>query len=189
MELLVLSLDNWIGFDLRIKRSHSLISLFLFLLLIGCGKEPQDAPYDPAFDFNFPDLNGKIHSMNDFRGQILVINFWATWCPPCVEEVPKLSNLYNRYKSRGIQVIGIALDKDSLNLLDPFVKKHGITYPILVGNDQVVANLSAGSLGKNFKGVPATFLFDRKGQIYKRFDGSFDLEQLEESLQTLLNQN
>ena len=126
--------------------------------------------------------------MNEFRGQILVLNFWATWCPPCVEEVPKLSNVYNRYKSRGIQVVGIALDKDSLDLLGQFVKRKGITYPILIGNEQVLANLSTGSIGKNFKGIPATLLFDRKGQIYKRFDGSFDLEQLEESLQTLLDQ-
>lgn len=85
-------------------------------------------------------------------------------------------------------MIGIALDKDSLNLLDKFVKRNGIIYPILIGNEQVLANLSADSTGKNFKGIPTTFLFDKKGQIYKKFDGSVDLEQLEESLQTLINQ-
>jgi len=126
--------------------------------------------------------------MNDFRGQILVMNFWATWCPPCVEDVPKLSNLYNRYRNKGIQVIGIALDKDSLNLLDQFVKRNAITYSILVGDEKILVSLSAGSMGKNLKGVPFTLLFDKKGQIYKKFDGSFDLEQLEESLQALLNQ-
>jgi hypothetical protein len=85
-------------------------------------------------------------------------------------------------------VIGIALDKDSLNLLDQFVKRNAIAYPILVGNEKILVSLSAKSVGKNLKGVPFTLLFDKKGQIYKRFDGSFDLEQLEESLQTLLNQ-
>jgi peroxiredoxin len=180
--------------SLRIKKlqlslgAWGLFLIFFFLLVIGCGKDLQDASYNSAFDFNLPDLNGKIHTMNDFRGQILVLNFWATWCPPCVEEAPKLSNVYGRYKSRGIHVVSIALDKDSLNLLNQFVKKNGIAYPVLVGNEQILANLSTASKGQSFKGIPATLIFDRKGQIYKRFDGSFDLEQLEESLQTLLNQ-
>ncbi len=118
--------------------------------------------------------------MRDFKGQILVVNFWATWCPPCLEEVPKLNDLHDRYKNKGVRVIGIALDKDSLELVVPFVKENKIAYPILAGNQQVLTDL------KNFKGVPTTFVFDRKGKIRKRFDGSFDLEQLEESLQLLL---
>ena len=155
---------------------------------MGCGKEPEKVNPNPSFDFSLPDLNGKIHSMNEFRGQILVINFWATWCPPCVDDVPKLSNLYTRYRNKGIQVIGIALDKDSLDLLDQFVKRNAINYPIFVGDEKLLVSLSAKSVGKNLKGVPFTLFLDKKGQIYKRFDGSFDLEQLEESLQTLLNQ-
>ncbi len=118
--------------------------------------------------------------MKNFRGQILVLNFWATWCPPCSGEVPKLNDLYDRYRGKGVQVIGIALDKDSLNLVAPFVESNEITYPILVGNQQVLTDL------KNFKGVPTTILFDQEGKIHKRFDGSFDLEQLEEGLQSLL---
>lgn len=124
--------------------------------------------------------------MKDFRGEILVVNFWATWCPPCLEEVPKLNDIFDRYKNKGVQVIGIALDKDSVELVTPFVKRNKISYPILMGNQQVLNGLSAGSMGKNFKGVPTTLLFDQEGKIRKRFDGSFDLEQLEESLQSLL---
>jgi len=118
--------------------------------------------------------------MKDFKGQILVVNFWATWCPPCSEEVPKLNDLYDRYKNKGVQVIGIALDKDSLELVAPFMKRNKINYPILIGNHEVLTGL------KNFKGVPTTLLFNQKGKIHRRFDGSFDLEQLEESLQSLL---
>ena len=164
------------------------MSLLISLLLFHCGKNPKEESYQPAIDFNLPDLSNKMHSMVEFKGQIVVINFWATWCPPCVEEVPKLNNLYNRYKIRGVQMIGMAMDKDSLNLLDQFVKRNNVNYLILKGNEQVLANLSAGPLGKNFRGVPTTLLLDKRGQIYKRFDGSFDSEQLEESLQTLLNQ-
>ena len=91
-----------------------------------------------------------------------------------------MNDLYDRYKNKGVQVVGIALDKDSLELVVPFVKESEIGYPILVGDAQILSNL------KNFKGVPTTFLFDKKGKIRERFDGSFDLEQLEESLQSLL---
>ena len=164
----------------RIKKSHLLISLFLFLILVNCGKDSHDGNPNHGFDFNLPDLDGKIHSMKDFRGQILVLNFWATWCPPCSEEVPKLNDIFDRYKNNGVQVIGIALDKDSLELVAPFVEKNKIAYPILVGNQQVLTNL------KKFKGVPTTILFDQEGKNRKRFDGSFDLEQLEEGLQSLL---
>jgi thiol-disulfide isomerase/thioredoxin len=164
----------------RIKKSHLLISLFLLLILIQCGENPHQGNPNNDFDFNLPDLDGKIYSMKDFSGQILVINFWATWCPPCLEEAPELNDLYGRYKNKGVQVIGIALDKDSLELVAPFVERNKIAYPILVGNQQVLTNL------KNFKGVPTTILFDQERKIHKRFNGSFDLEQLEESLQTLL---
>ena len=85
-------------------------------------------------------------------------------------------------------MIGMAMDKDNLNLLDQFVKKNYVSYLILKGNEKTIANLSAGPLGKNFQGVPTTLVLDKRGQIYKRFDGSFDSEQLEESLQALINQ-
>ncbi|MGB8656301.1 MAG: TlpA disulfide reductase family protein [Candidatus Zixiibacteriota bacterium] len=169
-----------------IKKFCFLFFLFLSLTSLRCGKGPKEVPQKPAFDFSLPDLNGKIWSMNDCQGQVVVLSFWATWCPPCVEEVPKLSNLYLKYRSQGVQVIGIALDKNNLDLLGQFVRGHGISYPVLVGTEQILANLHATPAGKNLKGVPATFIFDQRGQVYKRFDGSFDPEQMEESLQTLL---
>jgi len=173
----------------RIENWHLVFLLFIFLFTLQCGKDTKKENFQPAFDFSLPDLTGKIHSMDEFNGQITVINFWATWCPPCVEEVPKLNRLYGRYKTSGIGIIGIAMDKDSLNLLDQFLKKNTVSYLILVGNEQALANLSTGALGKNFQGIPTTLLMDKKGQIYKRFDGSFDIEQLEEGLKALLNKN
>jgi peroxiredoxin len=183
-----LTTTNESDLSLKINKAYLLFLLFFSLLLLQCGKNPKEDIYQPAFDFSLPDLTGKIHSMAEFKGQITMINFWATWCPPCVEEVPKLNRLYTRYKTSGIQIIGIAMDKDSLSLLDQFVKKNDIFYLVLVGNEQALSNLSTGALGKNFQGIPTTLLLDKKGQLYKRFDGSFDIEQLEEGLKTLLNQ-
>jgi len=165
---------------LNLIRKIKFVWLFLLLFLIRCGGTPQDTNPAPGFDFQLPDLNGRTYSVKHFRGQILVVNFWATWCPPCVEEVPKLNQLYQRYKDNGVQVVGIALDKDSLNLVAPFVKRNKIDYLVLVGNQQVLSQV------KNFKGVPTTLLLDREGKIRKKFDGSFEPEKLEESLQLLL---
>ncbi len=164
----------------KIKKSPLLLS-FLVLFLFYCGKDSHHNP-NFSFDFSLPDLEGKVHSRSDFKDQILIVDFWATWCPPCLEEALKLNDLYERYRDKGVQVVGIALDKDSLELVEPFVKKNKITYPILVGDQRSIACL------KDFKGVPTTILFDQKGRIWKRFDGSFDLKHLEETLQLLLEE-
>ena len=168
------------------KNLELLICLLLSLILIHCGGNPQDSNPNDEFDFNLPDLKGKLHSLKDFRGEVVVLNFWATWCPPCLEETPKLNDLYSRYKDSGVHVIGIALDKDSLDVVRPFVKKNNIDYVILRGDQETFAILSSGSSGKDFKGVPTTLIIDRKGKIRERFYGSFELEQLEERLRSLL---
>ncbi|UCB51733.1 MAG: TlpA family protein disulfide reductase [Candidatus Zixiibacteriota bacterium] len=168
------------------KDSELLICLLLSLILIHCGGNPHDSSPSNDFDFNLPDLEGKTHGLKDYRGEVVVLNFWATWCPPCLEETPKLNDLHSRYKDSGVHVIGIALDKDSLEIVGPFVKKYDISYAILRGDREIFATLSAGSSGKDFQGVPTTLIIDRKGKIRERFDGSFESEQLEESLRSLL---
>jgi thiol-disulfide isomerase/thioredoxin len=164
----------------KVKNLLSIVALLLLLSLFRCGVDSHQGNPNNDFDFNLPDLEGGMHSMEDLSGQITVLNFWATWCPPCLEEVPKLNDLYKRYKDKGVQVVGIALDKDSLDLVQPFVKENNISYRILLGNQEVLAGL------RNFQGVPTTIILDQEGKIHKRFDGSFDEKKLEEALQLLL---
>jgi len=154
--------------------------IFIIVILLGCGKSSQKKNPRPGFDFDLPDLNGKIVSLEDFKGKVLVINFWATWCPPCEEDMPQLNQLQKRYKNEGLVVIGIALDKDSLNLVEPFVREKRIGYPILRGNEQVLGTV------EDFSGVPTTLIVDPKGDIKKKYDGSFDKDDLEKSLKELL---
>jgi cytochrome c biogenesis protein CcmG/thiol:disulfide interchange protein DsbE len=158
----------------------ALLSILGMLTLLNCGKTSEKANPNPGFNFNLPDLNGKIVRLEDFRGKVLIINFWATWCPPCEEEIAKLDHIHKRYENEGLVVIGIALDKDSLNLVEPFVREKRIGYPILMGNEEVLVSL------KDFSGVPTTLIVDQKGNTKKKYDGSFDKDDLEKSLKELL---
>jgi thiol-disulfide isomerase/thioredoxin len=165
----------------RSRRTEFVLSfIFILVILLACGKTSEVKNPKPDFDFDLPDLNGKIVSLEDFRGKVLIINFWATWCPPCEEEIPKLNQLQKKYKNEGLVVIGIALDKDSLNLVEPFIRKKRVGYPILVGNEQLLRSL------KDFSGVPTTLIVDQKGNLKKKYDGSFDKDDLEKSLKELL---
>jgi len=91
-----------------------------------------------------------------------------------------LNQLHKRYKNEGLVVIGIALDKDSLNLVEPFVREKRIGYPILMGNEQVIRDM------EDFSGVPTTLIVDQKGNIKKKYDGAFDKDDLEKILKELL---
>jgi cytochrome c-type biogenesis protein len=164
-----------------VKKSYLLFLLALFFLLLHCGENPDSGNPSHGFDFSLPDLRGTVHTFRDYRGSVLVLNLWATWCPPCKGEMPKLNELFEKYENLGVQVVGIALDKDSLDLVSPFVSENGIKYTVLLGDQQVLNRL------KNFKGMPTTVVFDQKGEIRKKFDGSFDAEELEETLQLLLD--
>jgi peroxiredoxin len=166
------------------KKLIVLFSIFSSVIWLGCGKTPEKKNPPPAgtdFDFTLPNLNGKTLSLKDFKGKTCIINFWATWCPACEEEIRKLNELYQRYKNEGLVVIGIALDKDSLNLVEPFVRRKKIGYPILKGDEQVLLGLD------DFSGVPTTLIVDQKGDINKKYDGSFDKGELEKNLKELLH--
>jgi thiol-disulfide isomerase/thioredoxin len=163
-----------------VKKAHLLTLLCLVLICWQCAGEPNPGNANHQFEFSLPDLDGNVHSLSDYGGRILVLNFWATWCPPCLEEMTKLNELYERYKSHGLEVVGIDLDKDSLDLVAPFVKENRIKYTILLGDQEALNHL------KNFKGLPTTLVFDRKGEIRKKFDGSFEEQEMEETLQPLL---
>jgi thiol-disulfide isomerase/thioredoxin len=161
------------------KRLYLLILLCLPLIIWQCSSEPQPNNPNHDFDFSLPDLKGNVHSLQDYKGGVLVLNFWATWCPPCLEEMKKLNQIYERYGDTGLEVVGIALDKDSLDLVSPFVKENEIKFTILKGDQETLSRM------KNFKGVPTTLVFDQKGEMRKKFDGSFEVEELEETLQLL----
>jgi thiol-disulfide isomerase/thioredoxin len=132
-------------------------------------------------DLGYPDLDGDLRKLSEWQGKVVVLNFWATWCPPCREETPLFVALQEEYGSRGVQFIGLAIDEPEA--VQTFVDTYGVEYPILLG-DIDAAELSR-QLGNRFGGLPFTVIVDRDGRIAARHFGGLKREQLEPLLQRL----
>lgn len=116
------------------------------------------------------DLNGTPRALEEWRGKVVVINFWATWCPPCLKEMPAFVRLQDRYGARGLQFVGIALD--SREEVAKFVEQHGIDFPILVGEEDVAAYMQR--LGNTIGALPFTVVVDRDGAIRHTHQGEWN---------------
>lgn len=133
-------------------------------------------------EYKLLSLDGVRENGNQWLGKVQIINFWATWCPPCKREIPLLIELQKEYKDRGLQVIGIALDKPEA--VAKYVAEHNINYPILAGGDDV-ADVSA-KLGNDLGILPYTVIADRTGKISFIRHGEVDRETIVNEINKLL---
>jgi peroxiredoxin len=108
-------------------------------------------------DFTLTDLDGKSWNLKDLKGKVVLLNFWATWCPPCRKEMPDLEMLYRRFGAQGLIIIGI--DDEETETVKPFIAQQGITYPVLLDPGRKVNTLF------QIEGIPKTFVYDRDGKI------------------------
>ena len=161
-----------------------LVSMLVTLMVCACGsQEDQNGSASRAApDFALKDLKGGICRLADLKGKVLVLNFFATWCGPCRQEIPDLVRLYERFQDKGLEIIGVSLDQEGETALRPFIKRYGITYPIVLGTTQVV--LDYGGV----KGIPTTFFIDHNGTIRNHFVGLRPGYVIEESVRKLLKQ-
>ena len=132
-----------------------------------------------AANFVLKDTSGKEYTLEDFKGKVVVINFWATWCAPCLREMPALESLYQKYKNDGVQVVGIVVVSNK-NDIAAKLKKTGITYPILLGSKKTIAAYG------NFYSIPQTFIIGRDGKILKQLAGSNTYSTLEKEIKAVL---
>lgn len=122
--------------------------------------DPEKAP-----DFALKNAKGELVTLSSLGGKIVVINFWATWCGPCRAEIPGFLEVYDEYKSKGLEIVGISLDSDGWESIKPFVNKYGITYPVVLGDMKTIRNYGG------IRAIPTTFIVDRKGNVAVRHVG------------------
>ena len=126
---------------------------------------------DNSADYALRDLHGKVHRVSDNRGKWLVINFWATWCPPCIAEMPELQEFHQQNKATA-QVWGVTFENSGKDKIRQFIENLGITYPILgYGQDPLTGFGTVNVL-------PTTFIIDRKGLFYHRFEGPITADDI-----------
>jgi len=148
---------------------------------IECVGEERGAPR-----FTLLNLKGEKVDSADFQGKVILLNFWATWCSPCRQEIPSLNDLYHQYKGEGLAVIGIALDRGGAEEMQKFVEKFRVDYINVMGDEAVVKAFSSIPGIGPIQGIPVTFIIDRKGQICRRFVGLTEKRVLEEAIRQVL---
>ncbi len=146
---------------------HALMYLFTAaILLLGVQVEA----------FQLQDSAGKLHKLEDYKGRWVLVNFWATWCPPCLKEIPDLIALHENRKD--IMVIGVAMDSDDPKVVLDFVEKMKITYPTVLGNRKIASQLDDISL------LPSTYFFDPEGKPAARQLGIISRESIEKFIES-----
>lgn len=133
-------------------------------------------------EFTLPDLDGRQRSITEWDGKVVALNFWATWCPPCLKEVPEFVSLQEKYRAQGLQFIGVALQKPEE--VREFVAEHEVNYPILAGELEVIK--LAEAYGNNIGALPYTVIIDRNGQIAHVKPGILPTEEAESIITGLL---
>ncbi len=132
-------------------------------------------------DFTLPDLDGRPRTLSEFDGQILVVNFWATWCPPCREEIPDFVTLQDKFAANDVQFVGVAMDR--VEDVREFIKQTPINYLVLIGDE---TGTITRQYGNEMVALPYTVVIDRSGRIAAARRGLFRQDDLEKTLRTLL---
>ena len=142
--------------------------------------KPAYATLGKAPEFKLKALDGKEVRLSDFKGKVRIVDFWATWCPPCREEIPDFISLQKQYKAKGLEVIGVSVDRGGPEVVQKFNKEYGVNYTSLMANDEVQAAFGG------IRAIPTTFLIDRDGNIVKKYQGLVSKEVFEKDIKELL---
>ncbi|MGB7553162.1 MAG: TlpA disulfide reductase family protein [Candidatus Korobacteraceae bacterium] len=140
---------------------------------------PSAAAHSVAPDFSLQDLNGQPLNLANYQGKVVLLDFWATWCAPCRDEIPHFVQLQDKYRQQGLQVLGISMD-DGPQPVREFYQQVRMNYPVALGTEKV-AEAYGGVLG-----LPIAFLIGRDGRIHAKYIGEVNMSVLEQEIETLL---
>jgi peroxiredoxin len=161
----------------RKKTQLLLTILFVFIacvILIVFLREERGSilkstkPIQPGFevpDFAFPDIDGKEVSLSDQRGKVVLVNVWATWCPPCRKEMPSMQRLYEKFKGENFEILAVSIDSAGRETVAPFMRKMNLTFPALLDQEETIRPLYG------ITGVPESFIIDKRGILVKKIIG------------------
>ncbi|MGI8962475.1 MAG: peroxiredoxin family protein [Bryobacteraceae bacterium] len=174
----------------KIRRNSCVLAfLAVIITLYACSAEPStnaaaktSKERKPAPEFNLTDANGTSVKLSDYRGKVVLLNFWATWCGPCTLEIPWFIDFEQEFKSRGFAVVGISMDDDGWAAIKPYAAEHKMNYRVLLGNDSV------SQLYGGVDALPTSFVIDRDGKIDSVHVGLAGKDEYLNEIQSLLGE-
>jgi thiol-disulfide isomerase/thioredoxin len=153
--------------------------MVIFALAAGCTSKDKGADTSAAPDFTLQDLSGRSVKLSAQKGKVVLIEFWATWCPPCRESIPWLNTLQKRYADKGLVILAVSVDEGGWDDVQKFAVDHQISYPVLQGTDEVAQKYQV-------RLIPSLYLVDKLGMIKKQHMGGGNEEELEQEIKALL---
>jgi len=151
-----------------IKRS--LILLFFITLIVSPGLAAGEKPAgnEPQkLEFSLPDLGGKVVKLSDYKGRVVMLNFWASWCPPCREEMPAMQKLHQLMAKEPFAIVAVNIERGGSEKIRDFIGKNRLTFKVLLNGDELASRLSIRS-------IPTTYLIDKKGEVVTKIIGARD---------------
>jgi peroxiredoxin len=142
-----------------------LIIGLLAAMVMGCSNEAQNSTATKAKSFSLTTIDGRTVTLNDYKGKVLILDVWDTWCPPCRMEIPHFVDLYKTYKSSGLEILGVAVGREGLEKVKKFVADNGVNYTNAILNKEFLDSYGP------IEGIPTTFVIDPKGQIARQYTG------------------
>ncbi len=156
-----------------------IIVISISAVLSGCTDRRVPSGGTTAPDFTLQDLNGKKVRLSDYKGKVVLLDFWATWCPPCRASIPGLEKIHKAYKDKGLVLLAISLDQGEWDSVKAFSAEYGITYTVLEGNEDVSDKYQVRT-------IPMLLVINKEGRISKRYLGFGNDEDLEGYIRSIL---
>ena len=187
--------------------SRTYLPILLVIALVGCSSDKQKADQDAAparqsieqldpysaplypskakaeaEDFTVDLLNGDTFQLSNHRGEVVLMNIWATWCAPCHDETPDFVELYNEYKEQGLVILGVSIDEQGKSVVEPFMEKYDVNYPMVI-DDGTIMDKYGPTMG-----IPTSYIIDKEGNLRYFALGALTNKELEPRLVSLLNE-